>query len=62
LAGGASRRQAKFETILNDRNPKFKTVLFWKFGYLKLGFVSDLDIRISDLSNNKTSLVSAMPG
>ncbi len=55
-------RNPKFETISNDRNPKFRTVLFWKFGHLKLGFVSDFDIRISDLSKYKASLVPAMPG
>jgi len=55
-------RNPKFETISNDRNPKFKTVLFWKFGHLKLKFVSDFDIRISDLSDHKTSSIPAMMG
>jgi hypothetical protein len=59
----------KFEAISNDRNTKFKTVLFWKFGNLKLGFVSDWsetdaspDIRISDLSKDRTSSAPPMPG
>jgi hypothetical protein len=62
-------RNPKFEAISNDRNTKFKTVLFWKFGNLKLGFVSDWsetdaspDIRISDLSKDRTSSAPPMPG
>jgi len=47
----ACGRQAKFETNSNDRNSKFKTGKpngFEEFDHLNLGFVSDLDIRISD--------------
>jgi hypothetical protein len=40
-------RNPNFETNLNGRNSKLLT--FWKFENLDLEFVSDLDIRISDL-------------
>jgi hypothetical protein len=50
FAEAATRRQAKFETISNDQiidvrnKQKFREFEFWKFG-----FVSDFDIRISNL-------------
>jgi hypothetical protein len=40
FAEAASRRQAKFETMLNDKisnvrnKNKFKTFEFWKFGFV----------------------------
>ena len=37
---------SKYETNLNDKNPKFKT--FWSFGHLNFDIVSDFGIRISD--------------
>jgi len=51
-------RNSKFETISNGENSKLKTVCVINrtskkfldgFGHLKLGIVSDFDIRISDL-------------
>jgi hypothetical protein len=49
FAEAASRRQAKFETISNCPNAKFKPIDLQKFGHLDLGFVSDFGIRISNL-------------
>jgi hypothetical protein len=37
---------------LSARKPKMS--LFWPFGNLNFGFVSDLEISISDLSDNLT--------
>jgi hypothetical protein len=59
----ASRRQAKFGKISNGANTKLKTVCVISltskkflngFGDLKLGIVSDFDIRISDLETQLT--------
>jgi CubicO group peptidase (beta-lactamase class C family) len=48
-------RISKLETSTNDRSPKFKTgsgVRRQRFGHSRLGFVSDLGIRISNFSLN----------
>jgi len=34
---------------------------FWEFGFWKLEFVSDFDIRISNLFNPGNNLVPALP-
>jgi len=44
--------------IQNSKNNDSK---FWKFDHLRLGFVSDFDIRISDFVQYKTCLVLARP-
>lgn len=45
-----SKRNPKFEIIVNARNPKQK-FLFESFEHLYFGFVSNVDIKISNLSN-----------
>jgi hypothetical protein len=51
--GEASRRD-QFETNSNDQSPKIrneKGIMGWTFENWNLGFVSEFDIRISDLSS-----------
>jgi len=48
--GKHEARNSKYETNLNDKNPKLKK--FWSFGHLNFDIVSDFDIRISSLCDN----------
>jgi len=48
FAEAASRKQAKLETIQMTKFQMFK-----KFEFLKFGFVSNFDIRISDFFHSK---------
>jgi len=36
--------------------------MFWSFGFISLGFVSDFDIRISDLKERKHHFINIQTG
>jgi len=47
-------RNSKYETNLNDKNPKFKT--FWSFGHLNFDIVSDFDPPAAGIDRNPALL------